>query len=240
MTLITLKGASGDCGYPSTVQLDDGTLVTAYYADKTDFHTRYHMGVVHWKLQPPAPAAARSVPNFKEGNLARAPDAFAFGTPGDYGQTIDRINDGLYGDPKGYICGTQSVFTGQCYVGILFIGGPRKFDQIAIGRDNTGGTDDRADGSYTLEYTTDNLQLGEDRDAADAAVLAASWRRVGGAEGRLRGHLTDGVENRTLRRRYRLSFPVKATAVRLILNGGKGEGVDEFELYLGPPEKNDQ
>ena len=48
-----------DCGYPSTVQLDDGTLVTAYYfgpkkpewaAHGLPWHQRYHMGVASWTL----------------------------------------------------------------------------------------------------------------------------------------------------------------------------------------------
>jgi formylglycine-generating enzyme required for sulfatase activity len=38
----------GDCGYPSSVQLDDETIVTAYYSSKNRFHNRYHMGVVRW------------------------------------------------------------------------------------------------------------------------------------------------------------------------------------------------
>lgn len=47
-----------DCGYPSSVQTPDGTVVTAYYfgpkqpeyvAATTPWHTRYHMGVVRWK-----------------------------------------------------------------------------------------------------------------------------------------------------------------------------------------------
>ena len=48
-----------DCGYPSSVQLDDGTIVTAYYfgpkkpewSEHTlPWHQRYHMGVARWKL----------------------------------------------------------------------------------------------------------------------------------------------------------------------------------------------
>ena len=48
-----------DCGYPSSVQLDDGSLVTAYYfgpkrpelADHSlPWHQRYHMGVAKWDL----------------------------------------------------------------------------------------------------------------------------------------------------------------------------------------------
>ena len=40
--------ACGDGGYPSSVQLEDGTVVTAYYAQKTAEHQRYHVGVVRW------------------------------------------------------------------------------------------------------------------------------------------------------------------------------------------------
>lgn len=37
-----------DCGYPSSVQTDDGTIVTAYYCSWVEQHNRYHMGVVRW------------------------------------------------------------------------------------------------------------------------------------------------------------------------------------------------
>ncbi len=48
-----------DCGYPSSVQLDDGAIVTAYYfgprkpewaAHGLPWHQRYHMGVARWDL----------------------------------------------------------------------------------------------------------------------------------------------------------------------------------------------
>lgn len=48
--------ASRDCGYPSSVQRPDGTIVTAYYADGAPSHQRYHMGVVLWT--PPSQASA--------------------------------------------------------------------------------------------------------------------------------------------------------------------------------------
>ena len=41
----------GDCGYPSTVQLEDGTLVTAYYASNAPLHRNYHMAVIRWRLE---------------------------------------------------------------------------------------------------------------------------------------------------------------------------------------------
>jgi len=38
-----------DGGYPASVQLHDGTIVTAYYANRIPSHQRYHMGVLRWK-----------------------------------------------------------------------------------------------------------------------------------------------------------------------------------------------
>jgi hypothetical protein len=38
----------GDGGYPSSVELPDGQVLTAYYAAKIAAHPRYHMGVVVW------------------------------------------------------------------------------------------------------------------------------------------------------------------------------------------------
>ena len=53
--LISYKGPS-DCGYPSTVELENGTLLTAFYAgDYPDSplgglptYPDYHMGTLHW------------------------------------------------------------------------------------------------------------------------------------------------------------------------------------------------
>ena len=39
-----------DSGYPSTVELPDGRVLTAYYASRADGHERYHMGVVIWRV----------------------------------------------------------------------------------------------------------------------------------------------------------------------------------------------
>ena len=38
----------GDCGYPSSVQLPEGAVVTAWYSNKTPDHAGYHMGVTVW------------------------------------------------------------------------------------------------------------------------------------------------------------------------------------------------
>jgi hypothetical protein len=57
--LVDLEGATNqrfsanpgrDGGYPSTVVLSDGTLVTAYYSRGMPTHNRYHVGVVRWRL----------------------------------------------------------------------------------------------------------------------------------------------------------------------------------------------
>jgi hypothetical protein len=44
------RGVSGDCGYPSTAQLPDGTLVTVFYAAKTADYDKYQMAAVRWRL----------------------------------------------------------------------------------------------------------------------------------------------------------------------------------------------
>ena len=40
-----------DGGYPSSVELDDGRILTAYYAGNVPQHQRYHMGVVLWDIE---------------------------------------------------------------------------------------------------------------------------------------------------------------------------------------------
>ena len=47
-----------DCGYPSSVQRADGTIVTAWYSKLTAHHDGYHMGVTTWK----APANKTATP----------------------------------------------------------------------------------------------------------------------------------------------------------------------------------
>ncbi len=43
------EGAT-DGGYPASVQMPDGTIVTAYYCNWTEIHQRYHMGIVRWHV----------------------------------------------------------------------------------------------------------------------------------------------------------------------------------------------
>lgn len=49
-SLIVDDLTSGDSGYPSSVQLPDGKIMTAYYSVGAPAHHRYHMGTVIWDL----------------------------------------------------------------------------------------------------------------------------------------------------------------------------------------------
>ncbi len=48
--MIVISYGGNDGGYPSSVQLEDGTIVTAYYSDKNRFHERYYMGIARWTI----------------------------------------------------------------------------------------------------------------------------------------------------------------------------------------------
>ena len=65
----------GDGGYPSSVQLPDGQVVTAYYARKIESHDRYHMGVVIWDPVRTLPKviAAKSESARKRKKIGRIP-----------------------------------------------------------------------------------------------------------------------------------------------------------------------
>jgi hypothetical protein len=39
----------GDCGYPSSVQLADGSIITAWYSNNSPGHKGYQLGVSVWK-----------------------------------------------------------------------------------------------------------------------------------------------------------------------------------------------
>jgi len=49
----------GDGGYPSSVQLPNGQILTAYYARKIEGHDGYHMGAVIWDPGRPSGLEAR-------------------------------------------------------------------------------------------------------------------------------------------------------------------------------------
>lgn len=49
--VLTSMGNAYDGGYPSTVELENGQLVTAYYSGPNETHGRYHMKTVHWTIE---------------------------------------------------------------------------------------------------------------------------------------------------------------------------------------------
>jgi hypothetical protein len=55
-----------DGGYPSTIVMPDGMLITAYYTASIPDHPRYHMGVVRWKLDPAVVAWPGNEGNFRK------------------------------------------------------------------------------------------------------------------------------------------------------------------------------
>lgn len=51
-TQIVLSDLSGwDSGYPASTELEDGSIMTVFYAKSVSTHQRYHMGTVVWNLQ---------------------------------------------------------------------------------------------------------------------------------------------------------------------------------------------
>lgn len=48
--MLQMIDTKGDMGYPSTIQLEDGSLVTAYYTDRDKCHSRYHIGIIKWEI----------------------------------------------------------------------------------------------------------------------------------------------------------------------------------------------
>ncbi len=43
-------GEAGDCGYPSTVALAEGELLTACYSDRSPLHDGYHLLTIRWRF----------------------------------------------------------------------------------------------------------------------------------------------------------------------------------------------
>jgi hypothetical protein len=55
-------GEASDCGYPSTVALRDGELLTACYTDRSALHKGYHLLTIRWRLDEMfTPRALRSM-----------------------------------------------------------------------------------------------------------------------------------------------------------------------------------
>jgi hypothetical protein len=87
----------GDCGYPSSVQVASGSIVTAWYAKKTAEHDGYHMGATVWDapsakdLPPVEPAQTEGFIHARiTDTWAAYADLITFGK----GQTLALLDDG--------------------------------------------------------------------------------------------------------------------------------------------------
>ncbi|MBI4584314.1 MAG: hypothetical protein HY717_09865 [Planctomycetes bacterium] len=164
------------------------------------------------------PALPTDVPSLALRNVARAPDAVAFGTPPfpHPAHTIPHLNDGFYGNSNSWLGNEPGPASGKVYAGIYFTDGVRRIRNLALGRDNTGTFGDRAVGTYLVQFTLDEFD-----PASDAATDAANWRTVGEAT----AHLSDGLA--AFRHVYCLGG-IQARAVRVLT--ALGNVIDELEL----------
>lgn len=174
-------------------------------------------------IAPPPPPA----PVFKlmatGGNMDNATNMALGATPfakdlvgnGAYAptHTIAGINDGIYGNPNSWIGETSGSFAGVGFPTLRQIG------RVAWGRDNTGTYFDRAEGVYTVQYTTVLNPT--------ASTPAGSWTTI--------GTVTMDATVGLPASRHLLEFaPVIASGIRIIAPGagvGSGACIDELEIY---------
>ncbi len=94
---IAREGGGSDCGYPSSVQLPGGSIVTAWYARRTADRDAYQMGATVWTapsaeslhpIQPAQPA------EFAHARVTEAWAAYADLLSFGQGQTLALLDDG--------------------------------------------------------------------------------------------------------------------------------------------------
>ncbi len=62
--LYQFPNPTSDCGYPSSVMLDNDRILTGYYSDASTEHTGYHFGTLQWNLADYlSPRQLRSISN---------------------------------------------------------------------------------------------------------------------------------------------------------------------------------
>ena len=152
-------------------------------------------------------------------NMALSATAFAKDVVGNGSfaptHTIRGLNDGLYGNPNSWIGNSTNSFAGIAFPSL------RPITRIAFGRDNTGSFADRAEGLYTIQFTT---TLNPTNSTPDAA-----WTTI--------GTLVVDASLGSPALRHLIEFPtVSASGIRIITPGsgvGSGACIDELEIY-GP------
>ena len=179
-----------------------------------------------------------SVPEFADGNLARAPDAVFFNSSYRAGHEAELINDGVYGDSNGiyFRHSGGGPTSGEVYVGIHWTGGGRTIREVAIGRDSVNHDSfNRAVGAYTFEFTTDVFTSvscpaeGVVCDDSANTSPAVKWCPMGVANEHSTQSGQTGPSTRGARRRYTL--PADLTGVTAVRVLSQVENViDELEI----------
>lgn len=142
--------------------------------------------------------------------------AFAKDVISGYAQhSIAHINDGIYGNDRSWIAGSDKSFVGVSFAQ------PTTFDSLAFGRDNTGVYHDRFSGFYIFQYTTS--------PTPNASTTDSDWMSFGVVY--LDSSYLD--DDGYLRHRYEFDPIQGATGVRILLEGA-GIGIDELEVYSMP------
>lgn len=160
-------------------------------------------------------------------NLALATNGatpFALDELAGFGHLTVELNDGFYGNNNSWIGnGATSANAGGAFAGVD-LGGSFNVNSISFGRDNTATFNDRALGTYTLQYRNDG-SIADDTNWSTIGTVTYS----GGV----------GPPNTQAAVRHQFNFaPVDATALRLVVPGtglGGGTAIDEIEVYSGVP-----
>ena len=134
--------------------------------------------------------------------------------------TIAHLNDGQSGNAFSWVGASRpptSIAPSQ-FVGVAFKF-PVTVAEIAWGRDNQGKVNDRCLGTYTIQYTTAAMPA---KDTPDT-----EWITIGSVT------YDEATKTPHLRHKYRLTEPVSATAIRLLVPNGTC--IDELEIYPKTP-----
>ena len=134
--------------------------------------------------------------------------------------TIAHLNDGKSGNNYSWVGASSppSSIAASKFAGVAFKS-PVTVAEIAWGRDNESKVNDRCLGTYTIQYTTAVMPA---KDTPDS-----EWITIGAVT------YDEATKTPHLRHKYRLTEPVTATAIRLLVPNGTC--IDELEIYPKNP-----
>ena len=199
-------------------------LLLAFVAQAQPVITNAHGYVITWNGNngdnPTSPNVPTNIALATQGAIAYASGQLGpeIGAPFHY---VTNLNDGFYGNTKSWIGGTND--STPWFAGIQ-LSNTVALTGIAWGRDNTGGSQDRCLGTYTLQISTN----------ASFTTNVSAWTTVGTItyNGSAAGF------SPWLRHRYQLASTtgaqIVATGVRLLVPSSglaTGTDIDELELF---------